>query len=81
MPRNRYYKLFTEYEIPEQEIRAAVNCFYAAFYNCSDIVYDKCMKNCPELWVHCPKQTKKEYKHKEETINLPENVCIKKKEN
>jgi len=80
--RNRYYKLFTEYEIPDKEIRQAVNCFHAILYKCSDTMYNKCMMYNPELWIHCPKQTKKDYQHKEEeNIKLSEDVGYKKTDN
>lgn len=75
--KNRYYRLFTEYEIPENEIRRAVNCFHAVLYKCTDAVYNKCMKDHPDLWNNCPKQTNRDYKHIEE-VNLGENIVLKK---
>lgn len=80
--RNRYYRLFTEIEIPEEDIRKAVNCFHAILYKCSEAMYNKCMKDNPELWIHCPKQTKKDYQHKEdEDIKLSEDIKYKKEKN
>ena len=45
-------------------------------------MYNKCMMYNPELWIHCPKQTKKDYQHKEEeNIKLSEDVGYKKTDN
>ncbi len=59
---NKYYDLFTEAEIPNEEERRAVNCYYANRYPC---VAKSCKNECFRLWRNCPRQTGKRYKGEE----------------
>jgi len=68
MRKNRFYDLFTEVEIPNEEERRAVNCFYADLIVCDKRVAGKCRQESYRLWRKCPKQTKKTYKREEKEI-------------
>jgi hypothetical protein len=59
---NRYYKLFTKQEIPNDEERRAVNCYYATLVPCNEKFARKCRQESYRLWRNCPKQTGKRYK-------------------
>jgi len=59
---NSYYTLFTKKQIPDDDERRAVNCYYADLVICDDRLSYKCKKDSYNLWIRCPKQTKKRYK-------------------
>lgn len=62
--RNRFYRLFTEEEIPDYHTRVAVNCFFADLVTCDERMSKKCRSMNPEMWRKCPRQSKIVYKHK-----------------
>ena len=62
MSRNRFYNLFTKKEIPNEEERRAVNCYYASLIPCDKRMERKCRREFFRLWRKCPKQTGKRYK-------------------
>ncbi len=65
MRKNRYYTLVTKEEIPNEEERRAVNCYFADLTICDKRVAGRCRQESYRLWRWCPKQTKKIYNKKE----------------
>lgn len=65
---------FTNKEIPNEEERRAVNCYYADLA-CDKRLASKCRQEAYRLWRNCPKQTKKTYKKEEiyDRLELGEN--------
>jgi hypothetical protein len=64
--KNKQYDLFTKKEIPNDEERAAVNCYYATLVPCDKRMERRCRENMYRLWRVCPKQTGKRYKGESE---------------
>lgn len=60
--RNKFYKLFTDKEISNDDERVAVNCYYATWVTCSDEFAKSCKQDYFRFWRYCPKQTGKNYK-------------------
>lgn len=53
-------KFFSAKEIPNSELRLAVNCWLAE-HKCDKRLSAKCKESMPNVWRKCPKQTGKEY--------------------
>ena len=68
MRKNRFYDLFTNKEIPNEEERRAVNCYYADLIVCDKKVANRCRQDSYRLWWKCPKQTHKTYKREGENL-------------
>ena len=68
MSKNRFYNLFTNSEIPNDEERRAVNCYYADLIVCDKKVANRCRQDSYRLWRKCPKQTHKTYKREGENL-------------
>jgi hypothetical protein len=66
---NRFYKLFTKKEIPNEDERRAVNCYYASLSPCDNRTFRKCRLEFFGLWKRCPKQTGKKYRGEDNESN------------
>ena len=62
MRKNKYYTLFTKEDIPNDEERVAVNCYYAVLVPCNEKRARRCRNDSFRMWRNCPKQTGKRYR-------------------
>jgi len=62
MRKNSFYNLFTKDDIPDEEERRAVNCYYADLVVCDKRIANMCRRESYRLWRKCPKQTKIMYR-------------------
>jgi hypothetical protein len=65
MRKNKYYNIYTDKEIPDRELRSAVNCWLADLIPCDDHRDINCHRNDYFVWKKCPKHSGNTYIKKE----------------